>query len=108
MANYIDPNDRLETNDLELDTYSANDDQTPLLNLSTGITQHTTDFTEPKSSQELELIRSYKDTFKSWYGIDDKTFDVLRMNLSRRGNELYFKSNKGDVLISGALPSSKT
>jgi len=61
--------------------------------------QQKTSLTIPKSNLESELIRSNKDKFKSWYGIDNETFDALEMNLERKGDKLYFKSSKGEILL---------
>jgi len=67
------------------------DDEDTLLTPSADITQNETSFTTPESSQENQLIDSYRDSFKSKYGIDEGTFDTLRLNLKFRGNKLYYE-----------------
>jgi len=57
-----------------------------------GGSQQETSFITPEGSQASRWIESYRYSFKSKYGIDDNTFDTLRLNLNRRGNKIYFKN----------------
>jgi len=61
-----------------------------------NITKNETSFTIPRISQESRLIEQYRNDFKSKYEIDDETFDVLRMNLERKGNKIYI-TNMGPM-----------
>jgi len=53
--------------------------------------QQETSFITPEGSQESRWIESYRDSFKSKYEIDDKTFYALRLYLRRKGNKIYFQ-----------------
>jgi len=102
--------DRLETNELEMGTIFTNDDyQPPLLNPSTDITQHTTDFTTTSTSSwragvESDIDRTYKEEIMDKYEIDENSYRDLRKKLRIKERKLYFVGKSGhnaniDVLI---------
>jgi len=51
-----------------------------------------TSFITLKGSPAPRWIVSYRDSFKSKYGIDNNTFDTLRLNLNQRDGNLYYKN----------------
>jgi len=94
-----DPND---PNSFEMNEEVVPPDDDPSEDLSTidltqnypgfsGGSQQETSFFHPEGSQASRWIEAYRDSFKSKYKIDDKTFDALRLDLSRRGNTIYFR-----------------
>jgi len=102
----VDPN-TFEMNDVQPDDNDPykyapqdddpidDDDQDPLSNPSlTDITQNETSFITPEWSQASSWVESYRDSFKNNYGIDDKTFDVLRLNLNRKDGNIYYKTSQ--------------
>jgi len=92
----FDPND---PNSFQMNEYVVPPDDDPSEDLShTAITQNDhgfsggsqqeTSFLTPKGSQESRWIEIYRDMFKNKYGIDDQAFNVLRLDLERRGGNL--------------------
>jgi len=66
--------------------------------------QQESSFIIPEGSQESKWIENHRDDFKSKYKIDDNTFDVLRTNLRREGDNIYYRDtrisfNKGGTLL---------
>jgi len=57
-----------------------------------GRSRQETSFFQPEGSQASRWIESYRDSFKNKYGINDKTFDMLKLDLTRRSNKIYFKN----------------
>jgi len=79
---YDDP-----SNDIPLTDITKNDTEFPQPEGS----QKETSFITPKGSQASRFIESYRCMFKNKYGIDDKTFGVLRLDLELRGSNLYYE-----------------
>jgi len=53
--------------------------------------QQETSFITPEASQASWWIELYRASFKSKYGIDDNIFNTLRLDLERRGGNLYYE-----------------
>jgi len=93
-------------NSFEMNDVTPDDDDQPLLNPSRDITENSTSFTIPESSQESEWIESNRERFKGPYHIDDETFDVLKLNL-RRGDDKIDGEDPKMIYYRDALIISK-